>query len=114
MDSQDVVDSQNEVKSQDEVQDKISADEDVLIEENVGKTAFEMSASAADSSGRDNNEELGQASSADENVVDEQESKEDTSEGTWNEEEDSFAVDDGLSEGATELEESSGGTAGSE
>ena len=86
VDSQDEVESQDEVKSQDEVQDKISADEDVLIEENVGETTFEMSASAADSSDRDNNEieidkEVGQASYADENVGDEQESKEDTSQG---------------------------------
>ena len=74
-----------------------------------------MSASVANSSGRDNSEveidkELGQASPADENVGDEQESEEDASEGIPNEEEGSLGEDDGNCEGETELEESSGGT----
>ena len=83
---------------------EVSADENNRIEENVGETTFKMSASVANSSGRDNNEveidkELGQASSAEENVPNEQESEEDASEGTSNEEEDSLGEDDGLSEG---------------
>ena len=55
------------------------ATEDIGIEENVGETSFEMCASAANSSGQDNNEvkiekELGEAYSAEENVPNEQES----------------------------------------
>ena len=96
-----------EVESQDgvedNVEDNIFADEDVSIEENVGETTFEKSASDANSSGRDNNEieiakELGQASPAEE-----RESKEDASEVSSNEEDDFLGEDDGVSESETEL-----------
>ena len=96
--------------SRDELENK-----DARIKENVGETTFEMSASVANSFGLNTNEveidkELGQASSAEENVPNKQESKEDASEGTSNEEEDSLEEDDGICEGEIELEESSGDT----
>ena len=96
--------------SRDELENK-----DARIKENVGETTFEMSACVANSYGQNTNEveidkELGQASSAEENVPNKQESKEDASEGTSNEEEDSLEEDDGICEGEIELEESSGDT----
>ena len=96
--------------SRDELENK-----DARIKENVGETTFEMSACVANSYGQNTNEveidkELGQASFAEENVPNKQESEEDASEGISNEEEDSLEEDDGICEGEIELEESSGDT----